>query len=418
MRSHWPSDGIAYVPTRLAKELGRSDSMVLYSLYQALRTAGFSSKGQTWVTWSISDIAEATGLCWRTTISALHRLRDSGLIASSVMNDNPFDRTMSYTILPAGLDKLSSTCNIVPLLSRHADMSDVPQSTMPDMPQSSMHDVNDGQSNSDILDYASDGTKPPPKARPEGLFEPEKPPGAGQTGQNSEKAEFAQSGLHEISKNSRGLVPGAYAPGTNNNLSSNTNNILKQQDNNSKSFSSAVLSLQEKLELGLLEKSNDFSNNLRAENFANLPLPDSQTAAQTADDARASPPVSARADAPARADGGSPTPQDDVPRDAEGRELTPAGAYYFKAFRRKRWATPVQKESFESAEREVGSEAMIAAVKWAAELGTSNVHAIITAARKRKSRTRAAPAAGSGNGIAGGFVPPLGGKRTRGGEYD
>jgi len=63
-------------------------------------------------------------------------------------------------------------------------------------------------------------------------------------------------------------------------------------------------------------------------------------------------------------------------------KMTPAGKEFFAQFRRKRWATPQQRETFESTEAEVGSTAMLAAVKWAAENGIAKVPAICKTAKK------------------------------------
>jgi hypothetical protein len=62
--------------------------------------------------------------------------------------------------------------------------------------------------------------------------------------------------------------------------------------------------------------------------------------------------------------------------------LTVAGKEYFKQFRRKRWATPQQRDTFEQAERDVGTDVMLAAVAWAATKNVTDVGAVAKTARK------------------------------------
>jgi hypothetical protein len=62
--------------------------------------------------------------------------------------------------------------------------------------------------------------------------------------------------------------------------------------------------------------------------------------------------------------------------------LTVAGKEYFLQFNRKRWATPQQKTTFEQAECEVGTEAMLAAIAWAATKGIADIGAIAKTAHK------------------------------------
>jgi len=61
---------------------------------------------------------------------------------------------------------------------------------------------------------------------------------------------------------------------------------------------------------------------------------------------------------------------------------TPGSIEFFQQFGRKRWATPQQRETFENTEAEVGTTAMLAAVKWAAENGIARVPAICKTAKK------------------------------------
>jgi len=63
---------------------------------------------------------------------------------------------------------------------------------------------------------------------------------------------------------------------------------------------------------------------------------------------------------------------------------TDASKYLFSKTGRKRWQNQVQKEEFEKAEAEVGSERMIEAINWALLSGISNIKSIITAARRQK----------------------------------
>lgn len=72
--------------------------------------------------------------------------------------------------------------------------------------------------------------------------------------------------------------------------------------------------------------------------------------------------------------------------------ITPATREYFAQFRRKRWATSAQAETFLACERDVGSQVMVEAVRWAARKGTADIDSICTAARNwgnkpRRSRT-------------------------------
>lgn len=60
---------------------------------------------------------------------------------------------------------------------------------------------------------------------------------------------------------------------------------------------------------------------------------------------------------------------------------SPAMQAYFDAWNRKRWSNRVQGVEFACVEEEVGEEAMIAAIKWAAVKGISDLQAIFTTAR-------------------------------------
>ncbi len=62
---------------------------------------------------------------------------------------------------------------------------------------------------------------------------------------------------------------------------------------------------------------------------------------------------------------------------------TDASKFLFEKTNRKRWPNLVQKEEFESAEKDVGSEKMIEAVKWALTSGIANIKSIITTAKRR-----------------------------------
>ena len=62
--------------------------------------------------------------------------------------------------------------------------------------------------------------------------------------------------------------------------------------------------------------------------------------------------------------------------------MTPAGKEFFQQFKRKRWSTPQQQETFENTEAQVGSEIMLRAVAWAANLGIAKVPAICKTAKK------------------------------------
>ncbi len=59
-----------------------------------------------------------------------------------------------------------------------------------------------------------------------------------------------------------------------------------------------------------------------------------------------------------------------------------AAELFFSAFGRKRWKTEAQRDLFYKTENEVGPEQMLGAVRWAAEKGLSDIHAICTAARR------------------------------------
>jgi len=85
--------------------------------------------------------------------------------------------------------------------------------------------------------------------------------------------------------------------------------------------------------------------------------------------------------------GGKASPAEPLPKaktsaKKNNGEMTPAGKEFFEQFRRKRWATPRQRETFEETEKEVGTTAMLAAVKWAAENGIAKVPAICKTAKK------------------------------------
>ena len=64
------------------------------------------------------------------------------------------------------------------------------------------------------------------------------------------------------------------------------------------------------------------------------------------------------------------------------RTHSPAEAYLFEQFHRRRWATQAQAELFGKTERDVGSEVMMAACRWAAENGIAKVTSICTAAKR------------------------------------
>lgn len=72
--------------------------------------------------------------------------------------------------------------------------------------------------------------------------------------------------------------------------------------------------------------------------------------------------------------------------------LTPAAVFYFETFKRKRWANEAQAVLFASLEAEVGPDVLTAAIRWAAEKGTPDLHAIRTTAKRMQSGPK--PAAG------------------------
>jgi len=74
------------------------------------------------------------------------------------------------------------------------------------------------------------------------------------------------------------------------------------------------------------------------------------------------------------------SPETKVP-DKNG-PTTPGAIEFFQQFKRKRWSTPQQQETFENTEAQVGSEIMLRAVAWAANLGIARVPAICTTAKK------------------------------------
>jgi len=63
---------------------------------------------------------------------------------------------------------------------------------------------------------------------------------------------------------------------------------------------------------------------------------------------------------------------------------TPTSEYFFSKTGRKRWQNQLQKELFESAEADLGVEAMTRAINWALLKGITNIQSIITAARGGK----------------------------------
>ena len=70
---------------------------------------------------------------------------------------------------------------------------------------------------------------------------------------------------------------------------------------------------------------------------------------------------------------------------------TPASRELFVQFRRKRWATPYQKEQFLACEKEVGPDVMLEAVRWGSVLGPKNpVKAIMTRAHNIAKKYEAA----------------------------
>jgi hypothetical protein len=74
------------------------------------------------------------------------------------------------------------------------------------------------------------------------------------------------------------------------------------------------------------------------------------------------------------------------------QEDSEAKQFYFKQFRRKRWATDAQRELFEEMESRFGSDVLIQAIRWAAVKGISDLQRIESAAKKmakdHDSRTR------------------------------
>jgi len=77
-----------------------------------------------------------------------------------------------------------------------------------------------------------------------------------------------------------------------------------------------------------------------------------------------------------------PTPPETKAPEKNNGPTTPGGIEFFQQFKRKRWSTPQQQETFENTEAQVGSKAMLAAVAWAANLGIARVPAICTTAKK------------------------------------
>lgn len=78
----------------------------------------------------------------------------------------------------------------------------------------------------------------------------------------------------------------------------------------------------------------------------------------------------------------SPEPSLTIIEPKDVMTLTPAATFYFQTFNRKRWANAAQAELFASLETEMGDELLTRAVKWAAEKGISDLHAIRSAAKK------------------------------------
>ncbi len=83
---------------------------------------------------------------------------------------------------------------------------------------------------------------------------------------------------------------------------------------------------------------------------------------------------------------GAPAPPKRPPEHTQ--RLTIATQEYFRQFNRRRWATAEQRDAFLACEREVGSDVMIQAVKWAARKGIPDIDSICTAARHWGNRPK------------------------------
>ena len=101
--------------------------------------------------------------------------------------------------------------------------------------------------------------------------------------------------------------------------------------------------------------------------------------------------------------GGKASPAEPPPKTITARKtngngkMTPAGKEFFAQFKRKRWSTQQQQETFENTEAQVGSKAMLAAVAWAANLGIARVPAICTTAKKIAKDMERGPANSGGH---------------------
>lgn len=149
---------------------------------------------------------------------------------------------------------------------------------------------------------------------------------------------------------------------------------------------------------------NEYAINIKAlRKMATVTMPDDSGAfdappAPSAPGAPHAEPPALSAEPPALS---APNPSVNHQEPSEAR--TPAVDFYFKTFRRKRWSNPAQAELFAKIESEIGQETITAAIRWAAEKGISDLHAIHSAGKKMaagpRSTSQGVSPAGKLNGL-------------------